>query len=101
MLSMAAWMPIRRLKELLSDMISTLILSILEEVRGLIIIIVAIVLFGTFFLYLQPLSETSAGFLVPIEQITIDALEILIDAPSSVLLVLLVVCGTIITVCYR
>lgn len=75
--------------ELLSDMISTLILSILEEVRGLIIIIVAIVLFGTFFLYLQPLPETSAGFLVPIEQITIDVLEILIDAPSSVLLALL------------
>lgn len=99
MLSMAAWMPIRRLKELLSDMISTLILSILEEVRGLIIIIVAIVLFGTFFLYLQPLSETSAGFLVPIEQITIDILQILMDAPSSVLLALLVVCGVI--MCYR
>lgn len=96
---MAAWMPIRRLKELLSDMISTLILSILEEVRGLIIIIVAIVLFGTFFLYLQPLSETSAGFLVPIEQITIDILQILMDAPSSVLLALLVVCGVI--MCYR
>lgn len=86
---MAGWMPIRGMGELLSDMISTLILSILEEVRGLIIIIVAIVLFGTFFLYLQPLSETSAGFLVPIEQITIDVLEILIDAPSSVLLALL------------